>query len=158
MDFKLRVDLTIISLPLVPSTHKDKNLRAKSLKRKAFTLAETLITLSIIGVIAALTVPTLVANSQEAGFRSAFLKNYSIISNAYIQSIRNGVPFWDPNFSNQDNWMISPVYQQNPKLIKDYFKVHGEPKIATNGAGPYAVGYFTEGKNPQKYLIISGNT
>lgn len=97
-------------------------------------------------MIAALTVPTLVANSQEAGFRSAFLKNYSIISNAYTQSIRDGVPFWDPSYSNTDNWMISPIYQDDPNLIKDYFKVHGEPRIATKGAGPYAIGYFYRGK------------
>ena len=36
------------------------------MSKKGFTLAEVLITLSIIGVVAALTVPTLVRNYEDA--------------------------------------------------------------------------------------------
>ena len=39
--------------------------------RKGFTLAEILITLGIIGVVAAMTIPTLVANFQDRSFSSA---------------------------------------------------------------------------------------
>ena len=45
-----------------------------------FTLAEVLITLGIIGVIAALTIPTLVHNIQNAKYYSAFQKSYSTMS------------------------------------------------------------------------------
>ena len=44
-----------------------------------FTLAEVLITLVIIGVIAAMTVPTIVANSQEQAIRSSLKKNASVL-------------------------------------------------------------------------------
>jgi len=37
----------------------------------AFTLAEVLITLAIIGVVAAMTIPTLVANYQEKSWNTA---------------------------------------------------------------------------------------
>ncbi|MBQ8635228.1 type II secretion system protein [bacterium] len=47
-----------------------------------FTLSEVLITLVIIGVIAAITVPNIIANSNEQAIRSALKKNYSIISQA----------------------------------------------------------------------------
>ncbi len=40
-------------------------------KKTAFTLAEVLITLAIIGVVAVLTVPTLIANNQEKGWNTA---------------------------------------------------------------------------------------
>ena len=55
-----------------------------SLKRKvAFTLAEVLITLGIIGVVAALTLPNLIANYQEKVATVRLKKVYSTISNAY---------------------------------------------------------------------------
>lgn len=54
----------------------------KSFKQRAFTLAETLITLSIIGVVAAMTVPTLMANTQKQSFATALKKTYSNLQNA----------------------------------------------------------------------------
>lgn len=49
---------------------------------KAFTLAEVLITLMIIGVVASLTIPTLIQNIQDAHLKVAFKKEYSIIAQA----------------------------------------------------------------------------
>ena len=49
----------------------------------AFTLAEVLIALLIIGVIAAITVPTLLNYTQEQQFKSALKKNFTVISNAF---------------------------------------------------------------------------
>lgn len=43
-------------------------------RKIAFTLAEVLITLGIIGVVAATTIPTLIANTQGAQNRSHFKK------------------------------------------------------------------------------------
>ena len=56
-------------------------------KRKAFTLAEVLITLVIIGVIAALTVPTLIQNTQKREYVSALKKVYSTLSQVTQQII-----------------------------------------------------------------------
>ena len=49
---------------------------------KAFTLAEVLITLVIIGVIGALTVPALIQNTQKQELVSALKKTYSTLSQA----------------------------------------------------------------------------
>ena len=38
--------------------------------KKGFTLAEVLITLVILGVVAAMTIPTLVANTRDAEYRA----------------------------------------------------------------------------------------
>ena len=46
---------------------------------KAFTLAETLITLAIIGVVATLTIPNLIANYQRSQFEAAFKQGYSFL-------------------------------------------------------------------------------
>ncbi|MBD5403077.1 type II secretion system protein [bacterium] len=51
-------------------------------KRSGFTLAEVLITLGIIGVVAAMTIPTLIANTNGAKFRSQFKKTLSTLNQA----------------------------------------------------------------------------
>ena len=43
--------------------------------KNTFTLAEVLITLGIIGVVAAMTIPTLIANMTSQRYRSQFKKN-----------------------------------------------------------------------------------
>ena len=57
----------------------------------AFTLAEILITLGIIGVVAAMTIPTLVANYQKKETVTALKKAYSQLSQAVKMSeLENG--------------------------------------------------------------------
>ncbi len=51
-------------------------------KKFAFTLAEVLITLAIIGVIAAITIPVSITNSQNEAFRSALKKAISGLNQA----------------------------------------------------------------------------
>lgn len=51
-------------------------------KRFGFTLAEVLITLGIIGVVAAMTIPTLIQNTNSVKFSSQFKKSLSTINNA----------------------------------------------------------------------------
>ena len=50
--------------------------------KNAFTLAEVLITLGIIGVVAAMTIPTLIANMTSQRYRSQFKKTVSTLSQA----------------------------------------------------------------------------
>ena len=55
-------------------------------KRFGFTLAEVLITLGLIGVVAAMTIPNLIANTNGAKFRSQFKKSISTLSQAGLMS------------------------------------------------------------------------
>lgn len=54
-------------------------------KKKSFTLAEVLITLGIIGIVAAMTIPTLMQNTQNAELVTKMKKEYSVLSNAFEQ-------------------------------------------------------------------------
>jgi len=67
------------------------------MKNKAFTLAETLITLTIIGVVAALTIPTLMRKYQEKQTVTGVKAAYSLLSNAIkLAETENGaVATWD---------------------------------------------------------------
>ncbi len=67
---------------------------------KGFTLAEVLITLAIIGVVAALTIPSVVKNYQKTQTVTKLKKAYSVISQAYNNSqAQNGsYDTWDKGF------------------------------------------------------------
>lgn len=76
------------------------------LKCKGFTLAEVLITLGIIGVVASLTIPTLIKHSQDVQLRSAFKKEFASL-NAATSAIMSdngntmiGLCATDPNPTN----------------------------------------------------------
>ena len=56
-------------------------------KRCAFTLAEVLITLGIIGVVAAMTMPALIQNYTNSVAEARLKKFYSIMNQAILQSI-----------------------------------------------------------------------
>ena len=54
------------------------------MKRFAFTLAEVLITIGIVGVVAAMTLPVLITNYQKQVTVDRLKKAYSVMSNAFV--------------------------------------------------------------------------
>ena len=68
-------------------------------KRFGFTLAEVLITLGIIGVVAAMTMPTLMNSTQGAQYKAAYKKALSALS----QAITLNVALDEVDFGDVDN-------------------------------------------------------
>ena len=65
--------------------------RSDQLSRKAaFTMAEVLITLGIIGIVAAMTLPSLIGKYQEKQWKVAYKKSYSSISQAFLRMQEDG--------------------------------------------------------------------
>lgn len=65
-----------------------------------FTLAEVLITLGIIGVVAAITIPILMNSTQNKELVSAYKKAYSVANQAYTEAVTdNGTGFGAYNFA-----------------------------------------------------------
>ena len=56
----------------------------KKNKKAAFTLAEVLITLGIIGVVAAMTLPSLIQERTNKALYVALWKNYSVMQQAIM--------------------------------------------------------------------------
>lgn len=85
-------------------------------KRNAFTLAEVLITLGIIGIVAAMTMPTLITDARKKSTATKVKKFYNIMNNAVQFSIaKNG---------DVENWMGEAriyTYEENVQFVKDYF-------------------------------------
>ena len=72
------------------------NALVQNKKELAFTLAEVLITLGIIGVVAALTIPSLINNYKAKRLHTQFLKSYSTVQQVFKQMEADDVSL-DPN-------------------------------------------------------------
>ena len=57
-------------------------MRLKFYSKKAFTLAEALITFAILGVIAAMTIPGMILSMQKSEYVSGMKKSYTTLTNA----------------------------------------------------------------------------
>ena len=57
------------------------------MKNRGFTLAEVLITLAIIGVVAALTIPSVIVNTQQQEFKTGLKKAVSVLNEAIQTNI-----------------------------------------------------------------------
>ena len=103
------------------------------LVKTAFTLAEVLITLGIIGVVAAMTLPTLIAKYQEQVTINHLLKTYSMLSQAVqrMQTDYGTIDTWGltkTNTGQVDEETGEPVYDWSAQKIvaerlKQYLKV-----------------------------------
>ena len=82
-------------------------------QKKGFTLAEVLITLGIIGVVATLTVPSLYANYQKKALSARLKKVYNEINAAAKLAVVKEKAL---NF-----YMTDAFYEQT--FLKDYFKL-----------------------------------
>ena len=85
-------------------------------RRNAFTLAEVLITLVIIGVIGALTVPALIQNTQKQELTAALKKTYSTLSQVTQQIIaeEGNLEEWSPSLDD-----IYNAYKEKLNVLKD---------------------------------------
>lgn len=81
----------------------------------AFTLAEILITLGIIGIVAALTMPSIIAKYQDKVLITATKKAYSTIQNALLEAQADGGTIGD-------NTYLFDVTQNNVDLAKRFQK------------------------------------
>ena len=95
--------------------HHDYN--GVSMKRmRAFTLAEVLVTLGIIGVVSAMTVPSLMQNYQRQSYVTQLHKVYNEIQQAAVSQM---------NSKNALNLIEAGINSQTAanNFIKDNFKV-----------------------------------
>ena len=104
-------------------------------QNSAFTLAEVLITLGIIGVVAALTIPVVMNNANEKETIVSLKKSYSILTSAYTQAVQdNGTP---------DLWGADPLV-----VLKPYLKISKDCTTTLGGCFSPGVTYkFLNGGN-----------
>ena len=126
-----------------------------SLNRKiAFTLAEILITLGIIGIVASLTIPTLTANIRRAELKNRFKKMDSIVTRAIQNTVQElgynkfddlDIPATTPNSE------IQNIYDNYNSIFLAQFKIVKEIKPCYTRGIPRLKGYFLENDSYRQY-------
>lgn len=90
--------------------------------RLGFTLSEVLITISIIGIVAALTLPSLIQNHQKKTLEAQFKKAYAVIENVNLQMINNDIAPYDEYIADRNESKIN-------KQINDFVSFTNGAKI-----------------------------
>ena len=75
-------------------------------------MAEVLITLGIIGIVAALTMPSVISNYKEKETIAKLKKTYSLLSQAYITAFNK--------YGSPDEWVWSPQTYPIPQTLAGY--------------------------------------
>lgn len=126
----------------------------------AFTLAEVLITLGIIGVVAAMTMPSLIQSYKEKATVTAVKQSYSIFAQALkivAQDYPNLQDLTDSNLSPKENSQI--MFNEISKHIKKikscdidnacmpslYININDQPTEAWDKAGNIQTGVLANG-------------
>ena len=141
--------------------------RSDQLSRKAaFTMAEVLITLGIIGIVAAMTLPSLIGKYQEKQWKVAYKKSYSSISQAFLRMQEDGDFIAITPESVVDGVRHTSAIGENFKTMSKYFNTVKtcfdknqdecwvcEDGQAGRGAGPEWLGC---NKNAYAFIDYSG--
>lgn len=97
-----------------------KALPENNIFRHAFTLAEVLITLGIIGIVASLTIPALIQSVQDNEFKNKMKKEYSVLSQAFglIKNENNDSFIEALGSCTNPSICISEVFKQKLSYLK----------------------------------------
>lgn len=119
--------------------------------KKAFTLAEVLITLGIIGVVAALTLPNLIEKHKEKVLITELKAAYSILNQA-VQHAAN-------DYGEVDTWGITGAErtQAFPTILSNYIKIAKVCPANTNGRGCTATIHYGRASNNGTYSGIAND-
>ncbi len=110
-------------------------------KRFGFTLAEVLITLGIIGVVAAMTMPTLMNSTQGAQYKAAYKKALSALS----QAVTLNVALDEWSFADADNttYKLEDMFNSRMNVVR---QETGATNIKDSKGNPYKVAISSAGK------------
>ncbi len=121
-------------------------LQMKIIKRKAFTLSEILITLTIIGIVSAITVPVIYANYQKEALKAAFTKTYSDLNNVARK-------FYSDNGISFSEYAASHTIAASHKQLMSYFNLTG---TATSKVWNTDSSDYNEVDNTYHLKLLSG--
>ena len=86
--------------------------------KKAFTLAEVLITLVVIGIVAAITINIIISNQEEA-YRSGLKKSASAIQQAFRNAAIDNGGFIPINYDSDSRDVANMIFKKQMRIAKD---------------------------------------
>lgn len=118
------------------------------MRNSAFTLAEVLITLGIIGIVAAMTLPTIIANARNKQFETALKRSYSVIGQALdMYQAETGERIKPGEIG---GWGLKPILMKYLSTVKDCGMGSLDPDACVPNYG------LDNEDNSQMYKIYNG--
>lgn len=125
------------------------------MKRNSFTVAEVLITLGIIGLISAMTLPSLIKNYSKKVTTERLKQTYSMLEQAIkLSEVKNGeLEYWSvPKIVGENNVKITENFVK--MYIEPYLQVIGKNELNSSSASyPY---YYHDANG--KLVLLGGHT
>ncbi len=140
-------------------------LTSYRLKKCAFTLAEVLITLGIIGVVAAMTIPSITANYRKQSIEKKLAKYYSAMNQAILQSEEENGAYvtWDFSLDSQtfyDTYLAK--YLKTLKVEKDsdkrFLKIFFADGTMAAMGFTSCINFFTKVPKNKSFQPVCSNT
>lgn len=125
---------------------------------KAFTLAEVLITLGIIGIVAAMTLPTIFNACQKRQYLARLKRSYSILNQAVqlSEEENGGVGSWDTSLSGSR--FFHTYFAKYLKYQEEYTSAQLKTKrISKLLNGTNYTGTTFNGSNSYHFILIDGS-
>ena len=120
----------------------------KTIGMRGFTLAEVLITLGIIGVVAAMTMPTLINSTQGAQYKTAFKKSLTVLSQAVVMNI--ALNDYDLSQVVEGDNATADADASGAQSLWDVF--HNRLNIVREASG---ASFNTTAGSPDQWIIVS---
>lgn len=119
--------------------------------KKAFTLAEVLITLGIIGVVVALTMPMLIGHFEKTTTATKLKKFYSVMAQATDKAMSENGDWstWDYSLSAKD--FFNKYYASNLKVVKTMCKFDNNRDFRECGNN-------SSFDNSNRYMVLEDGT
>ena len=122
-------------------------MKGSKIMKKGFTLAEVLITLAIIGVVAALTIPSVILNTNQTEYKTALKKAVSVLNQATsLELATNNISPSDVTSAGQFMQIVSDqmnIIGGNYSACEGATVTDGAALDATEGSGANNTCYFT---------------
>ncbi len=115
-------------------------------KNKGFTLSEVLITLAVIGIVAAITVPVLMQNHKRTETAARLKKIYSSLAQAIkLAETEQGAPIsqWDTSVKRDGAYIYDGIAFWN-KYLSKYFPINDQTQCS-NGSTCNYLAQFNDG-------------
>jgi prepilin-type N-terminal cleavage/methylation domain-containing protein len=134
-----------LTVEQMKSSDGTRNDRRKDNKKAAFTLAEVLITLAIVGVVAAMTIPTLISKCQKVVWAKQAQKEYATWTQAFKRILAENNT---TSLSETEVWskIHQDVFSSVSSLEEDFFTELGKyVKFSIINLGTY---------DPEYYIVL----
>ena len=95
------------------------------MNKKGFTLAEVLITLTVIGVISAMTIPGLRKNADQREMVAGVKKAYSTLSNTFMLAEQENGPIKRWGLTDADTITVFNILKEHMNITKDCINTTG---------------------------------